>query len=294
MSGNKFSGVITALVTPFKNGAVDLPSLKRVVHSQTEQGVNGFVVNGTTGESPTLSFDEVQSIYETVRAAAPDKTVIVGTGSNSTAKTVETTRKVMAWKPDGVLVVVPYYNRPPQRGLQLHFEEAAKASNVPVLLYNVPGRTVANLEPATAGRLSRVANIAGIKDATGDMKVLTQLRQECRDGFAFLSGDDGTCVDFCANGGHGVIGVASHIIGREMGEAMKKAAAGDKNIGEQYKDKYAPLMKYLYCEANPIPVKAALHFMGLIDSPEMRAPLVPLDEKFHKELQACLKNLGRM
>lgn len=290
---NKFEGVITALVTPFKNGAVDYESFRRLLKDQIKQGVSGFVVNGTTGESPTLTVEEVQKLYETTRAESR-LPVIVGTGSNSTAATVAFTKKAAEWNPDGVLVVVPYYNKPPQRGLQKHFEEVAKNSRVPVLLYNVPGRTITSLEPSTVAALSRVPQIAGIKDATGDMNVLAATKKEAAKEFIFLSGDDGSCVDFAAHGGHGVISVSSHVIGGEMAESIRQARAGDRAAVSHYASKYADLMKWLYCEANPIPVKMALKMMGLIESAEMRLPLVALDEKFHKDLQACLKNLGKI
>lgn len=295
---SKLQGVITALVTPFKNGAVDYDSFRRLLKDQIRQGVHGFVVNGTTAESPTLTFDEVKKLYETTRAES-SLPVIVGTGSNSTAATAEFTKKVCEWKPDGVLVVVPYYNKPPQRGLQKHFEEVAKNSNVPVILYNVPGRTITSLEPATVGSLCKTANIAGIKDATGDMNVLAATQKEVAQAsggksFAYLSGDDGTCVDFASKGGHGVISVSSHVIGGEMAKSISQAKAGDKAAAKDYAEKYADLMKWLYCEANPIPVKMALKMMGVIDSGEMRLPLMALDEKFHKDLQACLKSLRKI
>ncbi|MBX3020518.1 MAG: 4-hydroxy-tetrahydrodipicolinate synthase [Bdellovibrionales bacterium] len=288
---SNIKGVITALVTPFKNGEVDYESFRRLVADQKNtQKVDGFVVNGTTGESPTLSFDEIKKLYEIARDSGLP--VIVGTGSNSTAKTIELSQKVAAWKPEALLVVVPYYNKPPQRGLESHFSAIAKASASPILLYNVPGRTITMLEPQTVGALSRIANIVGIKDATGDMNVLAQTKRVTRDDFIFLSGDDATCVDFCAGGGHGTIAVASHVIGREMGEAIAHAA--DPSVRAAYKEKYRDLMKWLYCEANPIPVKKATQLMGLIDSAEMRLPLVELDPKFHKDLSTCLKNLGKI
>jgi 4-hydroxy-tetrahydrodipicolinate synthase len=291
----KFKGVITAIVTPFKDGALDLASFRRLLKAQLDQGVNGFVINGTTGESPTLTPNEVKTLFETARAeAAGQVPLIVGTGSNSTVKTVEFTKQVCGWNPDAVLVVVPYYNKPPQRGLRQHFEAVAEASTVPVILYNVPGRTITTLEPATVGELSGHANIAGIKDATGDLSILNQIIRERRKDIALLSGDDATCIDFCARGGHGVIAVASHIIGKEMGEAIQQAWFNEASAGVKYKETFGALLKWLYCEANPIPVKKALHMMGLIDSPEMRLPLVELDSKYDKDLQTCLKDLGKI
>lgn len=287
---NKFEGVITALITPFLNGEVDHASFRKLMRAQVEAGVRGFVINGTTGESPTLSLDEVRELFEIAREET-SLPLILGTGSNSTAKTIETTRELGALKPDAVLVVVPYYNKPPQRGLQKHFEAVADASPVPVILYNVPGRTITTLEPKTVGLLSKHPNIIGIKDATGDAAILTQLKQTCVPDFVYLSGDDATCVDFVGAGGHGVIAVASHVIGREMSEALRDARDGDATVASLYREKYSALFKWLYIEANPIPVKKAAQLRGLIASAEMRLPLVELEPNYAKELEACLNGI---
>lgn len=288
-------GVITAIITPFKNGEVDLASFKRLLKNQLDQGVDGLVINGTTGESPTLHFEEVKRLYATAREELGSQfTLIVGTGSNSTEKTREFTKAVESWKPDAVLVVVPYYNKPPQRGLQRHFETVAEGSKAPVLLYNVPGRTVAGLAPETVGKLSRHANIIGIKEASGDLNLLAEMRSAAQKDFIFLSGDDASCADFCAAGGSGVISVGSHIIGKEMKSALQKARAGDIEACARYREQYKDFMRDLYIEANPIPVKAAAHWMGLIDSPELRLPLVELDSKFHGDFKECLKKIGKL
>lgn len=290
-----FGGVITALCTPFEGGEVDYDSLKKLIKFQMDQGVNGFVVNGTTAESPTLTRREVWEIFDFVKSEVGGQIpLIVGTGSNSTAQTVEFTREVGKWGADAVLVVVPYYNKPPQRGLLAHFKEVAKASLVPVITYNVPSRTVAGFEPETVGFLSRVDNIVGIKEATGNMDLLRRIKDVSSQKFTLLSGDDGTCVDFCAKGGQGVISVSSHIIGKDMAAFMERALAGDAQADAEYKTKYAEFMKHLYIEANPIPLKMALHWMGIIQTPDMRLPLTYLDEKFHKEFKTCLTNLGLM
>ena len=289
------NGVITALVTPFQGGEVDYPSFRKLIRHQLDQGVQGFVVNGTTGESPCLNFNETEKLFEVAKhEVAGEVPLIIGTGSNSTRKTVEFTRAANAWEPDAVLVVVPYYNRPPQRGMVQHFTEVARASRAPVLLYNVPSRTVANLEPATAGILSRDPNIMGLKDASGDLAGLDRVRAEVDDEFVLLSGDDVSCVDFVARGGRGVIGVASHVIGREMRRAIEDASGGAADAGSAYAQKFGALLRALYLEPNPIAVKMALHWMGLISSPELRSPLVPLDERFHEELRTCLRQLAKI
>lgn len=291
MSKSKIRGVITALLTPFKNGEVDTKSFVNLLKHQLDAGVEGFVINGTTGESPTLARAEVATLFEIAKAETGGSVpLIVGTGSNSTAATVEFSREVSGWQPDALLVVVPYYNKPPQRGMLAHFQAVARESSAPVLLYNVPGRTVANLEPQTVVQLSHEKNILGIKDATGDMNVCDQIKAAVSSEFVLLSGDDGTCVDFCARGGHGVISVSSHIIGAEMRECLRDP----KGSAAAYKSRYAEFMKLLYIEANPIPVKMALYLMGVIETPEMRLPLTALDEKYHKDFTTCLKNLGKI
>jgi 4-hydroxy-tetrahydrodipicolinate synthase len=289
---NDFTGIITALVTPFKDGKVDTKSLKKLVGLQLEDGVQGFVVNGTTAESPTLTDKEVKSIFDLVRGeAAGQVPIIVGTGSNNTAKTADFSKEVSKWKADAVLVVAPYYNKPPQRGMIEHYRMVAKASSIPVILYNVPSRTVATLEPETVSELSKSDNIIGIKEATGDMNAFEQIRARSRKNFILLSGDDGTFVDFCERGGHGVISVSSHLIAKDMRAFLDRAVAHDKKADAEFKAKYKEFMRLLYVEANPIPVKMALYMTGVIASPEMRLPLVPMHEKFHKEFKACLKSL---
>ncbi len=293
---NNFSGVTTALISPFKGGDLDLKSFKKMVHNQLEQKIDGLVINGTTGESPTLNVDEIKQLFELAKTECQGTGVklIIGTGSNSTMATCELSKLASSWGPSALLVVVPYYNRPPQRGMIAHFTEVAKASSCPILLYNVPGRTVANLEPESVHTLSRVANIAGIKDATGDMNVLSSIRAGVGADFSLLSGDDASCVEFCERGGHGVISVSSHVIGAEMREAILKAKAGDAKANPAYRELYQELMRCLYIEANPIPIKMAVQKMGLIESAEMRLPLMALDEKYHGEMTACLKKLGKI
>lgn len=290
---NKFTGVITALATPFKKGEVDLASYKKLLASQLEQGVRGFVINGTTGESPTLTDSEVKELFDCARTACKgeDVSLIVGTGSNSTDKACALTQKVEKWGADAALSVVPYYNKPPQRGLVQHFKLIADSTSLPIILYNVPSRTIASLTVESIAELSKVRNIVGIKEASGDMNFLKQIRAKVSADFLLLSGDDASCVEFCALGGHGVISVSSHIIGREMVEILR---SNPKNEQAKYREQYADFMKWLYCEANPIPLKAALHWMGIFASGELRLPLTELDRAFHKEFKECLKNLGKI
>lgn len=292
---NSPKGVITALVTPFKKGELDLKSFSKLIRHQLEQGVQGFVINGTTAESPSLSLTEVRTLFQMAKTeVAGQVPLILGASSNSTARTCEMIQEVCAWGPDALLVVVPYYNKPPQRGLLQHFKRAAQTATVPIIAYDVPGRTVIALEPQTTGELSQDLNICGIKDATGDLEKLESLKKVVRKGFCLLSGDDPTCVEFCARGGEGVISVSSHILGRETREFIERAQSGDKAAVGEYTAKYGEFMKWLYCEANPIGVKMALHWMGILDSPELRLPMVELDGKFHGDFKACLKKLGKI
>lgn len=286
----KIEGVITALATPFnKSGEICKKSFKRLLKDQMDQKVDGVVVNGTTGESPTLSLEEVKTLYRLAKSETDGEIpVIVGTGLNSTSKTVEFSKRVSAWKPDALLVVVPYYNKPPQRGLVAHFSAVAKASKAPILLYNVPSRTVAGLEAASISELACHKNVIGIKEATGNMEFLAQIQKHVPKDFILLSGDDASCVDFCSRGGHGVISVSSHIIGKEMAEHIRNRAVA------AYSSRYADLMKNLYIEANPIPLKAALFWMKIFTSPGLRLPLVSLDERYHADFKKCLKALGKI
>jgi 4-hydroxy-tetrahydrodipicolinate synthase len=274
-----FSGVITALVSPFNKGQVDYQSLEKLVKDQLSRGIQGFVVNGTTGESPTITSEEIKQIFQTVKRLVPKNfPVIVGTGSNSTAKTIEESRAAEKLGADAVLVVVPYYNKPPQRGLFEHFNQVADKINIPVILYNVPGRTITALEIETIKKLSEHPNIIGIKEASGNVDFAKQIREACGSEFLLLSGDDGTYDDFMLAGGDGVISVASHIIPEIM--LAKKASTR------------LPLINALFVEANPIPVKKALQILGTIQSAELRLPLVELGTKNTENLKSEMKKAG--
>lgn len=273
------TGVITALVTPFQNKKIDFESLGKLIDFQLRNGIQGFVVNGTTAESPTLAKSEVAELFKFVKKAVPANfPVIVGTGSNSTEQTCEFSKTAEDWGADSVLVVVPYYNKPPQRGLNLHFTEVAKAVKIPVLLYNVPGRTIASLELSTIDQLSRIPNISGIKEASGNIEFAKSIRKTCRKDFLLLSGDDETTEEFQRVGGDGVISVSSHIIPAQM---LRNET-----------EKYLEVVKALFIEANPIPVKMALFQMGIIASPELRAPLVEMDPALAEKLKVLLKKSG--
>lgn len=288
----KFKGVFTALITPFKNGAIDYQSLEKLVQFQIQNGVDGFVINGTTAESPNLSHQEIAELFKKVKSWAPKSVLIMGTGSNSTAKTIEDTKKASELGADAVLVVVPYYNKPPQRGLEQHFRAIAQSTKLPVILYNVPGRTITSLEPETVKHIAAEKNVVGIKEATGKIDLAQQIIQLCGKNFVMLSGDDGTYVEFLGAGGHGVISVASHILPRQFADWTKWVKEGQLEKARAEIKKYARLIDLLFVEANPIPVKKACQLMGLIETAELRLPLVELESKHTEALKEEMKKIG--
>ncbi|MBN8535669.1 MAG: 4-hydroxy-tetrahydrodipicolinate synthase [Deltaproteobacteria bacterium] len=288
----KFKGIFTALITPFKNGKIDFSSLEKLVKFQINKGVNGFVINGTTAESPNLSSEEVNEIFKKVKGWAGSLPLIVGTGTNSTSQTIENTKKAQLMGADAALVVVPYYNKPPQRGLELHFRAVAKSTNLPVILYNVPGRTITSLDPETVKKISLEPNVIGIKEASGKMDVAEKILDLMSQSFLMLSGDDASYVDFLGVGGHGVISVASHIIPNQFVDWTTLVKNNQLEQARKEIKKYERLINLLFVEANPIPVKKALEFMGIIESAECRLPLVELKEVYSEALKEEMKNVG--
>ena len=289
-------GIITALASPFKQGKLDKPSFKKLLEFQIKSGVEGFVINGTTAESPCLFENEVETIFHWVKEAKENCFLLLGVGGNCTQKTLENIKKAEALKADAVLAVVPYYNKPPQRGLVKHFKTLADNSKLPVVLYNVPARTNIRLSFESILELSRHSNIIGIKEASGDLNLGKALLQHTADDFLILSGDDETGLELCALGAKGVISVISHILGKEMKVLFQKIKNGKKQeIKEtliEYKVKYSKLLKNIYCEANPIGIKRALNLMGIFCSAEMRSPLVVLGMEETKKLKQSLKETG--
>lgn len=286
-------GTFTALVTPFKAGKVDYASLEKLVKHQLTGGIDGFVINGTTGESPTLTSTEKAEVFKVVRAlCSPGTPLIMGTGSNNTAQTIEDSRRAEDLGADAILVVVPYYNKPPQRGLYEHFRAVATSVKIPTILYNVPGRTITSLATQTIRDLSKVSGIVGIKDATGNIETAQETISTCGRDFIMLSGDDGTYVEFLGVGGHGVISVASLVIPSQMVQWKKWVQAGQLDKARADIEKYNDLINLLFIEANPIPVKKALQLMGVIESAELRLPLAELTPAHADKLQAEMKKVG--
>lgn len=290
---HNFKGVISALLTPFENGKIDLKSFENLLHYQIKNGIDGFVVNGTTAESPTLSWDEVEKLYQSTRSIAKNNIpVIVGVGSNSTEKTVAMAKKASEMGADAVLVVVPYYNKPPQRGMIQHFEKVAEASTVPVILYNVPGRTVVSLSNESLSKLATVKNIIGIKEASGDLAYDKTMMANVPSNFVKLSGDDGTYMPFLKLGGDGIISVMSNVITEACARWTKLARDNKWSEAEADFKKYEKFINHIYAEANPIVPKWMLYKMGLFKTAEMRLPLVELDPALHAATLQMLKEFS--
>jgi 4-hydroxy-tetrahydrodipicolinate synthase len=274
-----FRGSYVALITPMTdNGLVDYAGLKQLVEYQITDGTDGLVIMGTTGEAATIPFPEqLQVLAAVIEQVAGRCQVLAGNGSNSTAEAVEKTLKLNEFAIDGFLTVTPYYNKPTQKGMVAHFKAVAAAAAKPVLLYNVPGRTGVDLLAATAGELSQVDNIVGIKEATGSMARLAELQQCCKKGFSLLSGDDATAAEFVLKGGDGVISVTTNVAPKGMTAMIQAALAGNRAEAEAVDVQLQALHRDLFIESNPIPTKWALRRMGFIQSDFARLPLTQLE-----------------
>lgn len=289
---NKWGSVITALVTPFENGHIDYDSLDRLLDFQVEGGIKSFVINGTTGESPTLENEEVKSLFHFVRKKLGTQVkLILGTGLNCTKKTILWSQQVEQWGVDGLLVVTPYYNRPPQEGLKAHFRTLNENVNLPLILYNVPSRTGVNLDLDTVVELSHLSHIVGIKEASGDKEFGERIVKNCRKDFVLMSGDDFTCEQLKTVGSQAVISVVSHILPQKMIRIMDHSENQDLMNSDE-RTKYSELLKCIYAESNPIGIKMALFYMGIIKSPDLRLPLVAMSELARLQLKKSLTNMG--
>lgn len=288
-----FSGSITALITPFtEHGGVDYEALDRLVDFQLQNGTDGLAVIGTTGESATMSREEIIAVMNRVigrvRGRIP---IMAGTGLAGTAKTVEQTLTAAEMGADAALVVTPYYIRPPQRGLERHYTAIADASPIPLVLYNVPGRTGVDLLPETVERLSRHPRIIAIKEAVGDEARVKELLARCAPGFAVLSGDDPTCLRSMELGGKGVVSVASNVAPRQMQQLCEAALQGEMDRAWRLNDSLRDLFDVLALESNPIPVKWAAYELKLA-GPGIRSPLAELDEVHRGRLRQVLQEMG--
>jgi 4-hydroxy-tetrahydrodipicolinate synthase len=288
-----FSGSLVALVTPFDgNNRVDYTSLKRLIDFHVDQGSDGLVIAGTTGESATLTRSEhVELVGRSVEIAGGRLPIIAGTGSNSTAQTVDLSRAVADTGIDAYLIVVPYYNKPVQEGIFQHFSVIADALDKPVMLYNVPGRTVADMLPETVGRLAKHDNIFGIKEATGDIDRLKAIQNLVDDEFRLYSGDDFTLLPFIENGGHGVVTVSGNVAPGHVATLCQLALDGNSGEAKALDDRLQGLNKLLFVESNPMPVKWAVSQMGLI-GPDVRLPLTPFSAQYHEAMRAAMREAG--
>lgn len=287
-----FGRVLTAMVTPFdQNGDVDFDATQKLVDYLIANGTDGLIVCGTTGESPTLTEGEKVELFKfvvkTVNGRVP---VIAGTGSYNTRASIELTEKAEEAGVDGVMLVTPYYNKPNQEGMYEHFKSIAQSTKLPVILYNIPGRSVVNLSVDTVVRLAEIPNIVAIKEASGSLDAMAQIIENTPDDFSLYSGDDSLTLPSLAVGGTGVISVASHIIGNEMKTMIQHFLNGDIHEAAKEHRRLLPIMKGMFIAPNPVPVKAALNLKG-ISVGGVRLPLVPLNEEQQKTIEQLLKNL---
>jgi 4-hydroxy-tetrahydrodipicolinate synthase len=276
-------GSFVAIVTPmFDDGSIDYESLRKLIDFHCENNSDGIVIVGTSGESPTITFEEhTNLIKETIEYTSKRLPVIAGTGANSTEEAIFLTKSAKELGADAALIVAPYYNKPPQEGLYLHFKKINDEVDIPQILYNVPSRTCSDIENRTVVELSKLKNIIGIKDATGDLSRIVTLKDEVADTFLFYSGDDATSCEFLKLGGHGVISVTANIKPREMSLICQLNATGEFEEAINVNQKISELHDILFVESNPIPVKYLLNKMGLIKS-GIRLPLIPLNQEHHK------------
>ena len=284
-----FTGSLVAIVTPFRKGKVDERALADLIEWQIANGTNGIVPCGTTGESATLSHDEHNRVIElTVEVARRRVPVVAGTGSNSTDEAIALTKHAKQAGADGSLLITPYYNKPTQEGLYRHYRAVAEAVDLPLVLYNIPGRTGVNLLPATLARLPALPTLVGVKEGSGSVQQASDIVQMCGDRLTVLAGDDALTLPMMAVGGKGVITVTANIVPAEMAGLVKAFAEGKIEDARRIHFKLSPLFAALFFETNPIPVKEALSLMGKID-PELRLPLCPMAQDTREKLIQALK-----
>ena len=285
-----FEGSFVAIVTPFKNGKVDASALRGLIEFHIENGTDGIVPCGTTGESATLNHAEHEEVIriavETCKGRIP---VLAGTGSNSTHEAVELTQRAQEFGADGALLITPYYNKPTQEGLYQHFSAVAKESDLPIMLYNVPSRTAVNMEPGTVARLSVIKNIIGIKEASGSLVQVSEIIDACGPDFAMISGEDALTWPILAIGGKGAISVTANLVPGKCAKLCQAAKEGDIETAKALHYELLKLNDIMFIETNPIPVKAALVLMGRIEN-EFRPPLCPPSEESLAQLTAVLKS----
>jgi 4-hydroxy-tetrahydrodipicolinate synthase len=287
-----FSGCMVALVTPFKGDKVDWESLEGLVEFHIENGIHGIVPCGTTGESATLTHQEHNEVVEAVVKYVKKRvSVIAGTGSNSTQEAIECTRSAEKAGADGALMISPYYNRPTQEGIYQHYKKVASEVHIPLIIYNIPSRTGSKIEPETLARLAEVKNIAGVKEATGSMDQAIEVLRLCGEGLEVYSGEDSLTFSLMALGGKGVISTVANVAPREMSQLTRACFEGDWEKGRSIQFQLIPLIRSLFIETNPIPVKTALSLMGKCRG-DLRLPMTPMAEPNVKTLKKAMSDFG--
>ncbi|MBI2104188.1 MAG: 4-hydroxy-tetrahydrodipicolinate synthase [Candidatus Omnitrophica bacterium] len=285
-------GSMVALVTPFRNDQIDEPALKRLIELQVEGGTSAIVPCGTTGESATLSFDEHERVIElAVQAVRGRIPVIAGTGSNNTREAIRLTKHAKEAGADAALLISPYYNKPTQRGLTLHFKAIAEAVDLPLIVYNIASRTAVNIEPETFAQLAAIKNIVAVKESSGNLEQMSRILQLTQGKLTLLSGDDALTLPVLAIGGTGVISVAANLVPRDVAAMVAAFRAGRQEEALQRHQRLAPLVKALFLETNPIPVKTAMGLLGMIE-PELRLPLCGMSEANEARLRQALEAYG--
>ncbi|MEI7999176.1 MAG: 4-hydroxy-tetrahydrodipicolinate synthase [Candidatus Omnitrophota bacterium] len=292
MDRKKFHGAFTALVTPFTSNGIDEAAYKKLIEWQIAEGIHGLVPCGTTGESPTLSEKEHEQVIkicvETVAKRVP---VVAGAGSNSTAEAVHMAKHAAKVGADAVLVVTPYYNKPTNKGIYLHYKAISEAADIPIILYNIAGRTGKNIEPDLMAKLAGIRNIIGVKEASGNLEQMRTIREVCPKNFLLISGDDALTLPILSMGGVGIISVASNIVPRDVSGLVNAFNKADQSRADNINAKLLPLIESLFIETNPIPVKTAVALMGLC-SGAMRLPMCEMEEANLAKLKAALTAYG--
>ncbi len=289
----EFGRLLTAMITPMRDDqSVDLDAAARVANHLVETGSDGIVVSGTTGESPTLTTREKLDLFRVVKETVAGRaTVVAGTGNYNTAESIELTREAEAIGVDGVMLVVPYYNNPPQEGLYQHFRTIAENTDLPIILYNVPSRTVRNMEAATTIRLAQVPNIVAIKEASGNLDQVSNIIRSTPDDFRIYSGDDSITLPLMALGAYGIISVAAHVAGRNIKRMIEAFVAGEHEAAAKEHARLMPLFQACFVTTNPIPVKAGVGLLGIPTGP-VRLPLIPANESVISTIREAMQDLG--
>lgn len=289
----KFSGSIVPIATPFKEGKVDYETLEKLIEFHIKEGTNGFVPCGTTGESATLSHEEHKEVVSfIIKYAAGRVPVVAGAGSNSTTEALELAKYAESVRADAVLSITPYYNKPTQEGIYAHFSYIAQRLSIPVILYNVPSRTGVNMSPATLARLAEIGNIVGVKEASGDIHQVSEIIRLCGEDFTILCGEDANLLPILSVGGVGAIAATANVAPADIATLIREFQAGHIEEARKLHYKLLPLCDAMFIETNPAPAKEALNMMGLLPSPELRLPLVPLKKDSRDKLRSVLTEYG--